>query len=55
MANQQRIALRTVIAGAAHGVWMAFLVGVAMMLLGLIGLLPAGLYLMRRKRISDGR
>ena len=36
MANQQRIALRTVIAGAAHGVWMAFLVGVALMLIGLI-------------------
>ncbi len=36
MANQQRIALRTTLAGAAHGVWMAFLVGVAMMLLGLI-------------------
>ena len=36
MANQQRIALRTVIAGAAHGVWTAFLVGVAMMLIGLI-------------------
>ncbi len=36
MADQQRIALRTVIAGAAHGVWTACLVGVAMMLLGLI-------------------
>jgi len=36
MENQQRIALRTVIAGAAHGVWTAFLVGVAMMLVGLI-------------------
>ena len=36
MANQQRIGLRTVIAGAAHGVWTAFLVGVAMMLVGLI-------------------
>ena len=36
MASQRHIPLRTTIAGAAHGVWMASLVGVAIMLLGLI-------------------
>jgi len=36
MASQRRIPLRTTLAGAAHGVWMAFLVGVALMLIGLI-------------------
>ncbi len=36
MANQQQIPLRTVLAGAAHGAWMAFLTGVLLMLVGLI-------------------
>ena len=36
MASQRHVPLRTTLAGAAHGVWMAFLVGVALMLIGLI-------------------
>lgn len=36
MANQQQLPLRTVIAGAAHGVWMAVLVGVVLMLVSVV-------------------
>ena len=37
MANQQQLPLRTVIAGAAHGVWMAVLVGVVLVLMAMVG------------------
>ncbi len=36
MANQQQLPLRTVIAGAAHGVWMAVLVGVVLMVISMV-------------------
>ena len=36
MANQQQVPLHTALAGAAHGVWVAFLSGVVLMLVVLI-------------------
>ena len=36
MVDRQQLPLRTVIAGAAHGVWMAVLVGVVLMLIAMV-------------------
>ena len=43
MAASEQIPLRRVIAGLAHGVWMAVLVGAVLMLVGWVGIREIGM------------